>query len=216
MSKQTEALKLALEKVQEFKARWWKVPPFGNKVNKATREAITNAHSPIFELENTIREALAHAPSEREQPAQQQAYEQANPLGGPAKVFDAMADAIRAGDSYHAVLRQYGYAEAQQQEPVANELKLHIIRKWPEGFQDRLQHVWLDVVSFIPDVKLYDLQRVLAEFGFTMKVYEGNPPASKPLTDEEIKRLKPISADFVSFRAGVRCMEREYRIGEKR
>ena len=39
---------------------------------------------------------------------------------------------------------------------------------------------------------------------------------SKPLTDEEIKRLKPISADFVSFRAGVRCMEREYRIGEKR
>ena len=69
---------------------------------------------------------------------------------------------------------------AQQQEPVANELKLHIIRKWPEGFQDRLQHVWLDVVSFIPDVKLYDLQRVLAEFGFTMKVYEGNPPASKP------------------------------------
>ena len=60
-----------------------------------------------------IREALA------EQPAQQQAYEQANPLGGPAKVFAAMADAIRAGDDYHAVLRQYGYAEAQQQEPVA-------------------------------------------------------------------------------------------------
>lgn len=39
---------------------------------------------------------------------------------------------------------------------------------------------------------------------------------SKPLTDEEIKRLKPISADFVSFRAGVRCVEREYGIGAKR
>lgn len=38
----------------------------------------------------------------------------------------------------------------------------------------------------------------------------------KPLTDEEIKRLKPISADFVSFRAGVRCVEREYGIGAKR
>lgn len=65
-----EALKLALEKVQEFKARWWKVPPFGNKVNKATREAITNAHSPIFELENAIREALAEESSGTEQPAQ--------------------------------------------------------------------------------------------------------------------------------------------------
>ena len=39
---------------------------------------------------------------------------------------------------------------------------------------------------------------------------------SKPLTDEEIKRRKPISADFVSFRAGVRCMEREYGSGAKR
>ena len=63
MNKQTEALKLALEKVQEFKGRWWKVPPFGNKVNKATREAITNAHSPIFELEHAIREALADQPA---------------------------------------------------------------------------------------------------------------------------------------------------------
>lgn len=57
--------------------------------------------------------------------------------------------------------------------PQAREpLNLAIIRKWPDGFQDRLQHVWLDVVSFIPDVKLYDLQRVLAEYGFEMQVYE--------------------------------------------
>jgi hypothetical protein len=52
-------------------------------------------------------------------------YSGENPLGGPAKVFDAMADAIRAGDEYHAVLRQYGFAEiaaaqpASVQEPVA-------------------------------------------------------------------------------------------------
>ena len=65
-TKQIEALRLALEKVQEFKGRWWKVPPFGNKVNKATREAITNAHSPIFELEHAIREALAEQPAQQE------------------------------------------------------------------------------------------------------------------------------------------------------
>jgi hypothetical protein len=28
-----------------------------------------------------------------------------------------------------------------------------------------------------------------------------------PLTDEQIKRMKPICADFVSFRAGVRAVE---------
>jgi hypothetical protein len=28
-----------------------------------------------------------------------------------------------------------------------------------------------------------------------------------PLTDDEIKRMKPVCADFVSFRAGVRAME---------
>jgi hypothetical protein len=29
----------------------------------------------------------------------------------------------------------------------------------------------------------------------------------KPLTDEQIKRMKPVCADFVSFRAGIRAME---------
>ena len=29
----------------------------------------------------------------------------------------------------------------------------------------------------------------------------------EPLTDEQIKRAKPVCADFVSFRAGVRCVE---------
>jgi len=52
------------------------------------------------------------------QPAQD--YAAKNPLGGPAKIFDAMAACIRAGDSFDAVLRQYGFAEAQPvQEPVA-------------------------------------------------------------------------------------------------
>lgn len=60
---------------------------------------------------------------------------------------------------------------------VPDGIPLNIIRKWPNGFDDRLQHVWLDVVSFIPSVKLYDLQRVLAEFGLRMEVYEDAPAA---------------------------------------
>lgn len=47
------------------------------------------------------------------QPQAAREYRQANPLGGPAKVFRAMADAIEAGDSYEATLRSFGYAEAK-------------------------------------------------------------------------------------------------------
>lgn len=63
---------------------------------------------------------------------------------------------------------------------VPAELSLNIIRKWPDGFQKRLDHVWKDVDGFIPNVKLYDLQRTLAEFGFAMKVYEQAAPEVKP------------------------------------
>lgn len=38
-------------------------------------------------------------------------YEAENPLGGPAKVFDAMAAAIRAGDDYQSTLRRHGFSE---------------------------------------------------------------------------------------------------------
>jgi len=34
-------------------------------------------------------------------------YRAANPLGGPAKMFDAIADRIRAGEEYYAVLADY-------------------------------------------------------------------------------------------------------------
>jgi hypothetical protein len=55
-------------------------------------------------------------------------------------------------------------------------IPLEVIRKWPEGFDARLQHVWLDVIGFIPNVKLYDLKRTLAEFGFEMTVREAPHP----------------------------------------
>lgn len=61
--------------------------------------------------------------------------------------------------------------EAQPTE-AAQPIDLGVIREWPDGFEARLQHVWKDVISFIPNVKLWDLQRMLAEFGFTMTVTE--------------------------------------------
>jgi hypothetical protein len=45
-------------------------------------------------------------------------YQHKNPLGGPAKVFDAMADAIRAGDDYHATLRSYGFLERADKKTI--------------------------------------------------------------------------------------------------
>jgi hypothetical protein len=59
MSDLKKAAKQALAHVQEFKRRWMAVPPFGNKVNKATREAVTLAHVPVLQLEEALRTALA-------------------------------------------------------------------------------------------------------------------------------------------------------------
>lgn len=61
------------------------------------------------------RRILYTGPQPPQQPATE--YEKQNPLGGPAKVFDAMADAIRAGDSYESVLKLYGYAETKANHP---------------------------------------------------------------------------------------------------
>ena len=41
-------------------------------------------------------------------------YLKPNPLGGPAKVFDAIADRIRAGEDYHAVLDDYSLRQAKK------------------------------------------------------------------------------------------------------
>lgn len=67
-----------------------------------------------------------------------------------------------------------------QREPI----QLNIIREWPDGFEDRLQSLWFDVASMIPNVKLYDLQRVLAKFGFEMVVYEPSQ-TSQPQEDSK-------------------------------
>ncbi len=43
-------------------------------------------------------------------------YREKNPLGGPAKVFDAMADQIRAGDDFNRVIADYGWCPADRAE----------------------------------------------------------------------------------------------------
>ena len=109
---------------------------------------------------------------------------------------DASADMLmETGDkSYYveaiAVLRQA--LETEKQEPVANEVQLDIIRYWPDDFAVRLESMWKDLIGFIPNYKLYDLQKMLAEFGFTMVLYEGNRPQAREwvgLTDQEINSV---------------------------
>lgn len=38
-------------------------------------------------------------------------YAKVNPLGGPARVFEAMAERIRSGEAYEEVLADYGLQE---------------------------------------------------------------------------------------------------------
>jgi hypothetical protein len=51
--------------------------------------------------------------------------------------------------------------------------------------------------------------------GQVRRLYESaTPPQRKPLTEEEIRHMKPVSPDLVDFRSGVRCAERAHGIGE--
>lgn len=107
----------------------------------------------------------------------------------PSAAVRAALQQIVEADDAHALTQQLieiGRAAlaAAPAASVAEQVDLCVIRKWPDGFEKRLQHVWLDVVSFIPDVKLYDLQRVLAEFGFRMEVYEDSPADKRARAQE--------------------------------
>ena len=49
-------------------------------------------------------------------------YREKNPLGGPAKVFDAMADQIRAGDDFNKVIADYGWCPVDRAERAESAL----------------------------------------------------------------------------------------------
>lgn len=116
-------------------------------------------------------------------------YQRNNPLGGPAKVFDAMADAIRAGDDYHATLRLFGFVEqAEKQEPVA----------WMYDFMSDNEVIrnWMT----------QDYADIARENGFNVRPLYTAPRQWVGLTTEEMKevadrfRLKPPNVP-VAFRA---------------
>ena len=52
-------------------------------------------------------------------PSLADAYAAVNPLGGPAVVFDAMAERLRAGEDYYAVLMDYGFQRIPEPSPAA-------------------------------------------------------------------------------------------------
>ncbi len=117
-----EAMKLALDKVQEFKSRWCKVPPFADRVNKATREAITLAQVPIFELEHVLQKALAEQPAQTDWEAV--AADQALTIAllkaeQPAQGCDYCNHPQYAGTKCKNCGREQPEQQQQQQEPVA-------------------------------------------------------------------------------------------------
>lgn len=74
------------------------------------------------------------------QPAPQYAspedYARQNPLGGVARVFEVIAERLRAGENYDAVLWDYGLQRAQPAQPVA------WLRRWGAnelGFSDETE-----------------------------------------------------------------------------
>ncbi len=77
-------------------------------------------------------QALAAADSLHRRLARPAQYLRDNPLGGPAKVFDAMADAIRAGDDYHQTLARFNYTEVHGDCDMG-ELCIGCIPRRPDG-----------------------------------------------------------------------------------
>ena len=71
-------------------------------------------------------------------------YQHKNPLGGPAKVFEAMAACIRAGDDYHRVLAEYGFALKQSIWPNGepSDIALSAIDSEPEVPGDMPDEMW--------------------------------------------------------------------------
>jgi hypothetical protein len=78
-------------------------------------ESLINAAVEIMTFEQVgqwagVRSWLEQDESDYLQPPDEKraAHAEANPLGGPARMFDAIAERIRAGEDYYAVLDDYG------------------------------------------------------------------------------------------------------------
>lgn len=67
-----------------------------------------------YEMEERAADACA---AEIEERITDKAYAKANPLGGPASMFRAIAERIEAGEPYAGVLRDYGVTVESKDKP---------------------------------------------------------------------------------------------------
>jgi hypothetical protein len=58
--------------------------------------------------EESVRDEFGELTALADKLAKSAKYHRANPLGGPAVLFDACADSIRAGDPLDSAMRDYG------------------------------------------------------------------------------------------------------------
>ena len=73
-------------------------------------------------------------------PKDAEKYLRDNPLGGPAKVFEACADAIRSGDNVDFAMASFGLAWATNDLGNTNQLTHECLRKWSEAIDKEMPH----------------------------------------------------------------------------
>ena len=73
------------------------------------RQVTLDAADALLSLSAQLQEKEAECEQLRTDLLGVKEYREKNPLGGPAKVFDAMADCVRAGDDFNGVLKEYGF-----------------------------------------------------------------------------------------------------------
>jgi hypothetical protein len=210
-----EAMKQALEDIQQFKSLWIKVPAFGNKVNKATREAVSLAHNPIFQIEHDLRQAIAKAEDNY----------QGSDAAKAAHMMDLYtALGVRWGDNPFAVIaKMRSITELESQEPVAwmydwTSDEGEFIQDWTTSMAETLRDTGKTVITNVrplysaPQVIHKPLQHFgeipmawcrwsehLGKWMYTHRqpteelawipLYDHPPQQRKPLTDEEIDEI---------------------------
>ena len=148
-------------------------------------------------------------------------YRQANPLGGPAKVFDAMAAAVRAGDSFDSVLSMYGFSLSQpEQQPVTDDRKSNGGTFDTRRFLAARLICWHRLTTHESDelVSLFDASAcgLRATCGLS-----DAPPKPQPLTDEQMKDCLDAADQMYCERDGDkelfkgRAVEAAHNIGAK-
>lgn len=90
---------------------------------------------PLADFARTLEREADSLRAERDEAVEKlagrESYRAKNPLGGVARMFDAMADRIRAGENYASVLDDYGLCDAAKL--AAAEAQLAAMRAGKNG-----------------------------------------------------------------------------------